>query len=924
MQLRHTLATTAALVLFAGCSGNTTTPATPSGSALPEVRSYTDASGMTLSTMGLYRIHVDAQSLAASVEPVQVRAAQDNDDLYQLAINSFLRSNALDITDVEIDPDSVDITYAITHPFDAPTNLAGPATAANRADLGVSGIVCLLADVASATGNTYFDAAPDQVIANTDALDNADGYYRPAGLFDTGGTIATAFPYKVLVDETTDPRTDRSGVAISNGGDPKGNFDQVNFGWQQDNMGPARNEWTGYGVLHQGQVALNTLQIPVAYLGSNNLDLTVAVLVKYNDPRQGANGAERKANRLPASPADVTKFAYRMPHGAVDVERIEYVGESGGFVANLVSVSDLRFRVVDWDARANVGLDPLTSDAAVDTVVAGTEGAPALSVCIPGVTGPPNIEVFFGPGATDDDSLYGGDVGVDSGEPGDALFFTASIGKGTGTGEIAGTYTGMVKAVDVAAADAIALDENLVPLAVDFPEPIAYQAFTVEMGSNTWVRTSGDTGPGLGGVGSVSIDPTGNVYAVGNFTGSYDFGSGPFVSTAGTFDMFLVKYSSFGVLQWVRQLGGPGSDSASAVDATRAGQVWVSGCYDNTIDFGTGAMPSAGGLDAFLARFNSDGSLNVATRYGGTLDDVPTTVALTVDGTGVYTAGNFTGTINTGGASHPSAGAGDNFVRRGLTTNGNWVWSRAWGGTNSELMGDVAVSLNDHLYAGGRFSNTVDFGAGPRIASGPSDVYLVKLTPATGVTIWDRPMGGTSHELLQDVATDPFDAVLAVGTFQSATINFGGSPHNIAGLQDMFAVRYTDVNGYSWSRAFGSAGSNVVPYAISLTAGGQSYISGGLGGSVDFGGGAIASTSSLDPFFVILNPMGGRVTEGVLNGTVASVGFDVAAQPTSNALIIGGGFTGTTDFDPRAGVQSRSAGTSGDGFVLKLDSGGNW
>ncbi|HYE77032.1 MAG TPA: hypothetical protein VEI97_03515, partial [bacterium] len=213
MHLRAFLAASVGAVLLAGCgTGSPTAPGGYQAAALPTIQSFSDGSGMTIGTLGLFRLHVDAATMAATVEPIRTRIAQDNDDLYQLAINSFLGSDTLTVQDIDLDGDSLDLTYAITHPFDAPTNLAGPATAANRADLGVAGMVCLLADVDDAAGNTYFDASPDVVIANTDAIANADGYYRPAGLFDTGGTIANTFPYKLLVDETLDPRTGRDGT----------------------------------------------------------------------------------------------------------------------------------------------------------------------------------------------------------------------------------------------------------------------------------------------------------------------------------------------------------------------------------------------------------------------------------------------------------------------------------------------------------------------------------------------------------------------------------------------------------------------------------------------------------------------------------------------------------------------------------------
>ncbi|HYE77164.1 MAG TPA: hypothetical protein VEI97_04185, partial [bacterium] len=248
--------------------------------------------------------------------------------------------------------------------------------------------------------------------AETSLVANADGYSQPAGLLSNTGTSTNTFPFKLLVDEALDPRTGTaSGTPISNGGQAVGNYDVAIGGWQQANIGPSHDGWTGYGVLHQGQTASNTLRLNLAALSAGPVTLRTAIIANYNDPRGGANGREKRANRLPKSPADVFAFTYRMPHGATDVEAVEFLGESGGFVTNQVSASTLRFRVRDWDARAvetteaDLALDPI-----VTNVAPGESGPPALQVSIPDVLGPGAVELFDN--ATDlkdDDSAFGGD-----------------------------------------------------------------------------------------------------------------------------------------------------------------------------------------------------------------------------------------------------------------------------------------------------------------------------------------------------------------------------------------------------------------------------------------------------------------------------------------------------------------------------------
>lgn len=432
--------------------------------------------GIAQLALGIYTVDLDPDSLSASVRARELRTGMANDDLFLLSIDSFLNASSFQLTAVTGTDTTVDLTYRVTHPFPAPANPAGtPNGSTNRADLGVSGMVLFLAKLSTATGATYFANRA----ANTDLVANADAYYCPTGLLTQGG-VANTFPYRQLVDESANGTGTRDGV--SNAGNVTGNFGAD--GWTRSEFGPGSNGWTGYGVLHQGQASTNVVSLNKSEL-DNNFSLDVAIIAKYNDPRNGATAAAKKANRLPPATPDATKFAYRMPHGALDGNRIEFVGESGGFVANTISASTLRVKVEDWDARATETTESdLSLDPDVRKVAVGESGVPLVEVCIPGVLGDFSATAEIDT-VIDDDTAYGGDAGVDSGHPGDALFYEALVTKNSGSGQTAGTYTGMVRVTDPETGLVIGLNENLAPLATP-PAPVTYQVLTVDLdGANT-------------------------------------------------------------------------------------------------------------------------------------------------------------------------------------------------------------------------------------------------------------------------------------------------------------------------------------------------------------------------------------------------------------------------------------------------------
>ncbi|MEO7995404.1 MAG: hypothetical protein ABI743_13485, partial [bacterium] len=468
------------IALAVGCSasspsapaGGNVTPATPAGgSRLGGAVVHGD---LTEAALARWVIQVDPGTLQAS-STLAERHASQTDDLYLLDVSNFLKSDSLRVDSVTETATTLDLAVRFTHPFRAPADLDAPPTAANRADLGISARLTLLLDVPTSAGNTYF-TGDGPAIANTTLIENADGYCAPAGLLDGTSLTANTFPYFLVVDEAEDNRD-----GVSNGGVGTGNYNAT--GWQRDNMGPARDGWTGNDVLHQGQSAVTTVSINKAALaGGETLNFDAVVLAKYEDPRGGTNSATKRSNRLPANPADVLRFVYRFPHGALDVSQIEELGETGGFIANTISASTINLRVRDWDARAtDTTATDLSADPVVSNVEPGESGLPTVALSIPDVLGTNAVETFVnGTDLKDDDSAFGGDVSADTGAALDGLFYSRSVTKNLLSGQTGGTYTGLLRVTDVedtldTSGWQTPLSGDLQPITGPAPRPVTYQ-----------------------------------------------------------------------------------------------------------------------------------------------------------------------------------------------------------------------------------------------------------------------------------------------------------------------------------------------------------------------------------------------------------------------------------------------------------------
>ncbi len=169
--------------------------------------------------------------------------------------------------------------------------------------------------------------------------------------------------------------------------------------------------------------------------------------------------------------------------------------------------------------------------------------------------------------------------------------------------------------------------------------------------SFAWAKTWGGTGNEIAH--NVAVDRWGNLYVIGEFVGTVDFDPDP-AKTAyhssynGTIDAFLGKFDSNGTFQWAKTWGGSGDDAAGGLAADRANNVYATGMFSDTVNFdpdGTANVTSNGSQDVFFNQFASNGSFQWVKTWGGSANDWGYHLAL--DGTGnLYAVGSFQGTVD--------------------------------------------------------------------------------------------------------------------------------------------------------------------------------------------------------------------------------------------------------------------------------------
>src|SRR5439155_1497672 len=209
--------------------------------------------------------------------------------------------------------------------------------------------------------------------------------------------------------------------------------------------------------------------------------------------------------------------------------------------------------------------------------------------------------------------------------------------------------------------------------------------------SARWARRFGGPGPDNGF--RVALDGKDAVLLTGSIRTSADLGAGPF-TVAGGGDAFVAKYAPSGEPMWSKHFGSTDASASTGgfgVRALSSGDVVVSGAFDGSVDFGGGAIASAGGGDAFLARFGADGAHVWSHGFGDAGADDGYAIAVDAGGD-VVIAGKFQQNVDFGGgASLTSAGANDAFVARLASTDGATRWAKRFGAASQDRAWEIAV-----------------------------------------------------------------------------------------------------------------------------------------------------------------------------------------------------------------------------------------
>jgi hypothetical protein len=406
------------------------------------------------------------------------------------------------------------------------------------------------------------------------------------------------------------------------------------------------------------------------------------------------------------------------------------------------------------------------------------------------------------------------------------------------------------------APDDVGIDTNVAEEGTDTARPeVAVDAPVDTPLSSSTVKWYHATPAGYVNAQDVAVAADGIVVVTGFFEGNADLGDGAKKPVDGYADAFTTKYDAAGKHVWTRRVNGSGSSSeghqaGESVAVDKAGNVYVAGHCQGTIDLGKGPLTCEYYDSIYLVKYGPDGATlwSKVWKQGA----FKYLVMQIDDAANVYVAGTLsTDGVDLGGGVLKRKGYDDSFLAK-FDTDGKHVFSREIGNTGQVLLSALAVNGKGEIAIAGTFSSTMDFGGGVRTASKDTGSVFVVRYDAAGAHVYSQSFDPIQTGSLLKYASVGGLAFVAGGVDlvltgnSEAPITFGATKVEPGG----FRVTFSALAGTPDPKTF-AAGATVWPATDGIASGPKGLtLVGSFKGSLTFDGHVLTAADDRDAFLV--------------------------------------------------------------------------
>ena len=398
------------------------------------------------------------------------------------------------------------------------------------------------------------------------------------------------------------------------------------------------------------------------------------------------------------------------------------------------------------------------------------------------------------------------------------------------------------------------------------------------LGEVEWVKNFGGSGEETA---QAIIATTDGGYAILGFSNSMD---GDIVGkTTAVNDYWLLKLDAAGNLEWNKTYGGSKDDRGQSLAQTKDGGYILTGYAMS--DDGDGSN-NKGFHDNWILKLDASGQIEWEKSFGFSGHDHSYDIIQTQDG-GFF----FIGFLDITAARADGYDEKGQFLTRHgvgefwgtkIDAQGNVQWRKYFGGTNNDRAHAV-VQSDDGGFVMAGFSESDDFDISD--TRGSYDFWVVKIA-STGDLVWERSLGGSGIEISYDIAKTTDNGYVITGNTFSNDIDV--SKNN--GESDVWLIKLDDNGNLIWEKTFGGTEYDAAQGVFTSLDGGFLIVGNSKSSDLD----AISNMGENDIWILRANARGDLIWQQTFGGADLDYGFDVIENTDKSLLVVGE--SASTDF----------------------------
>lgn len=414
-----------------------------------------------------------------------------------------------------------------------------------------------------------------------------------------------------------------------------------------------------------------------------------------------------------------------------------------------------------------------------------------------------------------------------------------------------------------------------------------------------WIWANNATGLRSEEGNAVAVDKQGNVVVTGFYD---DLSSGPYtidigsttLTSKGGVDVYVAKYNSAGQLLWAKTIGGVGEDRSTGIATDTTGNIYVCGYFNSaTIYCDSLSANTTSGFNVFVCKFNSSGVVEWINTAGGSSADYCYSIAVEPNGNGYLTGMFKSPTLSFGTIilnNQYATFSAKLFIAK-FSPAGNWAWAKTLSDGVSSGNG-ICLGRNSDLFLTGSYSGTAAFDTTSITSSGSKDIFIARYD-TSGNPQWVKSIGGALEEGGNAITCDIHGNAILTGFTKSISLQIGGNSYSNSGSPDgdILIIQYNLSGALNWARK-ATGYSNDTGLSIASDGLGNTYTTGYYNGStLSFGAitinSASVTTSIGDMFVVKYDSTGQSIWAKNLLASTGAWGKSIAADSIGNCYITG-------------------------------------